>query len=293
MVGKVCLVTGATRGIGRETVEALARTGATVLMTARDKDRGESVRQEIVASTGNSKVHLFVADFAVQADVKRLADEIRAQHAALHVMINNAGAFFMHRTKTVDGIDANFQVNHLSYFQLTNELMSLLTASAPARIVNVASEAHQRVTDPEDWENTKGYNGITAYSRSKLANVMFTYDLAHRLENTGVTVNCCHPGVVQTNLLESGFDRWWTRWLWPFATKFMISAKDAAKGVVDLATSPDFEGVTGKYFKNGRAATSSLVSHDAVIGARLWNISLRMTGELPEVTITGEIIAAT
>ena len=292
MQGKVCLVTGATRGIGRETAEALARLGATVLIHGRDPVRGEAVRAEIAAATNNPRIEFFAADFMLQADVRRLAEEIRARHERLHILVNNAGAFFMRRTTTQDGIEATFQVNHLSYFQLTNELLSLLTASTPARVINIASESHQRVTDPEDWESRKSYNGITAYSRSKLANVMFTYDLAHRLEGTGVTVNCLHPGRVNTALLEAGYDRWWTRWAWPIAQRFLITPKEAAAAVVHLAVSPDLEGVTGKYFKGMLPATSSLISHDPVIGARLWNISLRMTGELPEVTITGEIIAA-
>ena len=294
MQGKVCLVTGSTRGIGRATAEALARAGATVLLHGRDREHGEAVQREIAASTGNQHIELFVADFSSQAEVKRLAEEIRARHGALHVVINNAASFYPRRVTTADGIEATFQVNHLSYFQLTNELLSLITASAPARIVNITSEAHQRVTDPEDWESSKSYNGITAYSRSKLANVMFTYDLAHRLEGTGVTVNCVHPGRVKTNLLETGwFKRWWLHWAWGFAQRFLISPEEAARSIVYLAMSPELEGVTGKYFKQSVPATSSLVSHDAVIGARLWNISLRMTGELPEVTITGEIIAAT
>ena len=169
MHGKVCLVTGATSGIGRATAEALARRGATVLLHARDRSRGEQARQEIIAATGNSGVELHVADFMVQADVKRLAADVTAAHQRLHVLVNNAGAFFMRRTMTTDGIEATFQVNHLSYFQLANELLGLISASAPARIINVASESHQRATDPEDWESRKGYNGITAYSRSKLA----------------------------------------------------------------------------------------------------------------------------
>jgi retinol dehydrogenase-14 len=292
MDGKVCLVTGSTRGIGRATAEALARRGATVLLHGRDQALGEQVRREIAESTGNSRIEVFTADFMVQADVRRLADEIRARHPRIDVLVNNAAAFFMRRTTTGDGVEATFQVNHLSYFQLTNELLSVITDSAPARIINVASESHQRVTDPEDWESSKGYNGITAYSRSKLANVMFTYDLAHRLEGTGVTVNCVHPGRVKTNLLESGFKRWWLHWLWPFVQRFLITPEQGAEAIVHLATSPEVEGVTGKYFKQTRPATSSLISHDAVIGARLWNISLRMTGELPEVTITGEIIAS-
>lgn len=292
MQGKVCLVTGSTHGIGLATADALAARGATVLLHGRDRALGEQVRHDLAARHPAATIKLFIADFSVQAEVRRLAEEVRASHDRLDVLINNAGSFFMRRTTTVDGIEATFQVNHLAYFQLTNELLSLVTTSAPARIINLGSEAHERVTDPEDWESRKGYNGITAYSRSKLANVMFTYDLAHRVAGSGVTVNCVHPGRVKTRLLEAWFDRWWTRWAWPIAQNFLITPEEGAEAVVHLATSPDVEGVTGKYFRRKTPSSSSLVSHDAVIGARLWNISLRMTGELPEITITGEIIAA-
>ena len=292
MQGKVCLVTGANRGIGRATAEALARQGATVLLVCRDRASGEAAKQAIASATGNAKLELFVADFAVQAEVHRVAAEIKAKHSRLDVLVSNAGVMLLNRVVTVDDIEATFAVNHLASFILINELTELLKASAPSRVVIVASEAHQRVSDPEDWVSTKAYNGRTAYNRSKLANVEFTYDLAHRLEGSGVTVNCCHPGWVDTNILHSMYDRWWSRWLWPFVQRyFTVSPEEGAKIVITLASSHDVDGVNGKYFKSGRAATSSLISHDSVIGARLWNLSLRLTGELPPVTITGEHIA--
>lgn len=292
MQGKVCVVTGANRGIGRATAEALARQGATVLLVCRDRAAGEMAKQEIARATGNAKLELYVADFAVQGEVHRVAAEIRSAHSRLDVLVSNAGVLLLNRVTTVDNIEATFAVNHLASFILINELSDLLKASAPSRVVIVASEAHHRVSDPEDWASTKAYNGRTAYNRSKLANVVFSYDLAHRLEGTGVTVNCCHPGWVNTHILFSMYDRWWLRWLWPIVQKrFTVTPEAGAKIVVDLATSHDFDGVTGKYFKAGRATTSSLISHDPVIGARLWNLSLRFTGELPPVTITGEHIA--
>ena len=292
MQGKVCLVTGANRGIGRSTVEELARQGATVLMVCRNAAEGEAARREVAAATGNQKLELFAADLSIQAEVRRVADEIKAKHSRLDVLISNAGVLLLNRVMTVDDIEATFAVNHLAGFILINALTELLRASAPARVVIVSSEAHQRVADPEDWVSTKTYNGRTAYNRSKLANVVFTYDLAHRLEGTGVTVNCCHPGWVNTHVLFSMYDRWWLRWLWPTVQKFFtISPAEGAKPVIYLATSPEVEGVNGKYFKGTRATTSSLISHDSVIGARLWNLSLRLTGELPPVTITGEHIA--
>jgi NAD(P)-dependent dehydrogenase (short-subunit alcohol dehydrogenase family) len=293
MQGKVCLVTGANRGVGRATAEALARLGATVVMVCRDRTAGEQARQEIVAATGNAQVELLVADLAVQAEVKGLAAEMRARHKQLHLVVSNAATYHQRKVLTVDSVEATFAVNHLAPFILISELIDVMKASAPARIVLVASDAHQRVTDPEDWESAKGYNALTAYSRSKLANVMFGYDLAHRLEGTGITVNSCHPGLVDSALLEEMYNRWWSRWIYPLVRRFLtISSEEGAKTVLYLATSPEVEGVTGKYFRNGKAASSSLISHDSVLGARLWNISLRLSGELPPVTITGEIIAA-
>lgn len=293
MRGKICLVTGANRGIGRATAEGLAREGAVVLLACRTAAEGEAARQEIMVATGNASIEVFSADLSVQAEVHRLASEIRARHPRLDVLISNAAVFLPNRTVTVDNIEATFAINHLAPFILVNELSDLLAASAPSRIVIVASEAHQRVSDPEDWVSTRAYNGRTAYNRSKLANVMFGYDLADRLEGTGVTVNSCHPGWVNTNILFRMYDRWWLRWLWPVVQRyFTTSPAEGATTVLYLATSPAVEGVTGKYFKQSRPTTSSLISHDSVIGARLWNLSLRLTGELPPVTITGEIIAA-
>lgn len=291
MKGKVCLITGANRGIGRATAEALAKQGATILLHCRDRASGEAAKAEITAATGNAAIEVLVANLAVQAEVVALADEVTSRHQRLDVLVSNAGAFFLTRTVTVDDHEATFAVNHLASFILINTLADLLKASAPSRVVIVASEAHQRVTDPEDWESSKGYNGVTAYGRSKLANVMFCYDMAHRLEGTGVTVNCCHPGVVETRGLEDGFRRWWLHWAWPIVRRFTISPAEGAVTPTFLASSPDVEGVTGRYFKKTRPATSSLISHDAVLGARLWNLSLRLTGELPPVSITGEHIA--
>jgi retinol dehydrogenase-14 len=206
------------------------------------------------------------------------------------VLVNNAGAFHLYRTTTADGHEATFAVNHLAPFILTRSLKQLLKDSAPARVINISSDAHLRATNVEDWESRNGYTGYQAYARSKLANVMFTYDLAHRLEGTGVTVNACHPGLVDTGLVENALGRWWTRWLIPFAKRLTSTSEEGAATPLWMATSPELEGVTGKYFKKKRAATSSLVSHDPTIGARLWNISLRYTGEISEVEITGEHI---
>ena len=292
MHGKVCLVTGANRGVGREVAIDLARAGASVLVHARTPEKAAATEAEVSAASGSKLVRGLHADFAIQSEVRRLAEEVKAATEQLHVLVNNAGVFNLYRTMTPDGHEATFAINHLAPFILTRALKDLLRASAPARIVMLASEAHTRATNIEDWESRQGYSGYQAYARSKLANVLFTYDLAARLEGTGVTANCCHPGLIDTGIIEVALDRWWTRWMIPLAKRITITAEEGAKTPIHLASSPEVAGVTGRYFKKMRPATSSLVSHDATIGARLWNISLRYTGELPDVEITGEHIAS-
>lgn len=291
MHGKVCLVTGANRGIGYETALGLARLGARVLVHARTAAKADQAAIAIRTASGNAAVEGVAADFMLQSEVRGLAQEVLQRADRLDVLINNAGGYFTYRETTVDNHEATFAVNHLAPFILTNALVDRMKASAPARIVMVSSEAHIRVRNVEDWESRQGYSGYGAYSRSKLANILYTYDLAHRLQGSGVTVNACHPGLVDTGIIETGLSRWWTQWLIPIAKRFTITPAAGATTPLYLATSAEVEGVTGKYFKRSRPATSSLVSHDATIGARLWNISLRYSGELPEVEITGEHIA--
>jgi NAD(P)-dependent dehydrogenase (short-subunit alcohol dehydrogenase family) len=282
MRGRVCLVTGANRGIGRATAEGLARLGATVIMVCRDRAAGEQARQEIIAATGNTQVELLLADLAVQAEVKALAESVRRRHPQLHLLISNAGVYQKRRVTTVDGIEATFAVNHLAGFILIGALLDVMRAAAPARIVLVASAAHWRVTDPDDWESANGYRPVIAYSRSKLANVIFGYELARRLEGRGITVNSCHPGLVNSQLLEAIYDRWWLRWLYPATRKLLtITAEEGAETVLYLATAPALDGVTGKYFRHRKASASSRLSHDTALAARLWDLSLRLVGELP------------
>jgi len=291
MRGRVCLVTGANRGIGRATVEGLAHLGATVIMVCRNSTAGEQVRQEIMAASGNPRIELLVADLAVQADVRALAREVRGRHQQLHVLISNAGAYYPQRVITTDAVEATFAVNHLAGFILAGALLDLMKAAVPARIVLVASEAHRRVSNPGDWECVNGYGAYAAYARAKLANVIFGYDLARRLEHSGITVNSCHPGLVNSQLLEAIYDRWWLRWLYPISRKFLtITAERGAATVLHLATSPEVEGLTGQYFRNMKAAPSSPASHDAVLATRLWDLSLHLTGE--SLATKGEAIAA-
>ncbi len=290
MHGKTCLVTGANRGIGREIAIGLARAGERVLVHARTPEKAERTVAEVRAASGSDLVQGFHADFMDQAQVRRLAAEVKAATDRLDVLVNNAATYNTYRQLTHDNHEGTFAVNHLAPFILTRELLGLLEASAPSRVVNVSSEAHQRASNIEDWESRQSYSAYQAYARSKLANVMFSYDLAHRLEGTGVTVNACHPGLVDTGIIETALDRWYSRWLIPIAKRVAIPVEEGARTPLWLAMADDVEGVTGKYFKQEKPTSSSLVSHDATIGARLWNISLRYTGEVPEQEITGEHI---
>src|ERR671912_2543455 len=200
MDDKVCMITGATSGIGKATVMGLASIGASVVMVGRDRGRGEAALAEIKEGSSNASVDLMLADLSSQQEIHRLADEFKEAYPRVDVLINNAGEIRSKRVTTADGLEMTFAVNHLAYFLLTNLLLDLLMASAPSRIVNVSSGDHSNgAIDFDDLQGQKGYKGARAYSQSKLANVLFTYELARRLKGTGITANCLHPGVVRTN----------------------------------------------------------------------------------------------
>ncbi len=275
MKDKICLVTGANSGLGKVTAKALAAGGATVIMVCRSRDKGRAARDEIVSETRNENVDLMIADFSVLNQIRRLAAEVRAKYPRLHVLVNNAGAYNGKRTLTADGYETTFAVNHLGYFLLTAELLELLKSSAPARIVNVASEAQRggRINfDDLNLEND--YSGWRAYAQSKLANIIFTYELARRLEGTGVTANCLHPGTVRTNIFSNvkGVAGMIVR---PF-TLLMRTPEKGADTIIWLATSPEVESVTGKYFIDRVARESNPQSYDREVAARLWEVSEQM-----------------
>jgi NAD(P)-dependent dehydrogenase (short-subunit alcohol dehydrogenase family) len=278
MAGRTCLVTGATSGIGKATAAGLARLGADLVLVARDRARAEATVAEIKAATGNPRIELLVADLASQASIRQAVQEYRRGHDRLHVLVNNAGGFWATRHSTVDGLEWTFAVNHLAYFLLTNLLLELLVASAPARIVNVTSSA-QAIGDIhlDDLQFQRRYRGQAAYNQSKLANVLFTYELARRLEGSGVTVNCGVPGVTRTNFGrdDSGAVM---RLLTPLGRPFMRSPEQGADTVVWLASSPEVEGVTGGYYASGRARRSSRRSYDTELAGRLWRVSEELTG---------------
>ena len=274
--GKVCVVTGATSGIGLVTAEALARRGATLIVVGRNPERGAAIVRRIQQETGNSAVELMVADLSAQAQVRQLAREIRRRFARLDVLVNNAGALFGQRQLSQDGIEMTFALNHLAYFLLTNLLLDCLKASTSARIVNVSSEAHRRARlDFTDWQGQHRYSGWRAYARSKLANILFTYELARRLEGTEVVANALHPGFVATNFGRN--NRSLTAMFFRILQLAAISPEEGAQTIIYLATSPEVKGLTGEYFVKQKAVRSSQASYDRAAAERLWQVSAELT----------------
>jgi NAD(P)-dependent dehydrogenase (short-subunit alcohol dehydrogenase family) len=274
--GKTCMITGATSGIGRASAIELARMGASLILVCRNRERGEELVREI-AGGGNSEVELMIADLESQSEIRRLAAEFLAAGKPLHVLMNNAGVFNMKRALTSDGLEEVFAVNHLAYFMLTLLLLDRIKESAPARIINIASDLHQRATLKfDDLGGERSYGGMSSYGQSKLANVLFTYELARRLAGTGVTVNCVHPGAVATNLAKNNGAL--AAVAWKIIGTFMKSPENGARTQIYLASSREVEVVTGKYFIDSKEARSSAESHDANVARRLWEVSAQMTG---------------
>jgi NAD(P)-dependent dehydrogenase (short-subunit alcohol dehydrogenase family) len=271
------MVTGASAGIGKATALGLAKMGASVVMVCRSRARGEAALAEIKRETGNNSGSLLLADLSSQASIRQLAVSFKAQYPTLHVLINNAGIVHRKRVLTVDGLETQFAVNHLAYFLVTNLLLVVLKASAAARIVNLSSQAHRGASIPfDDLQSAKSYSPYRVYTQTKLANILFTYELARRLAGTGVTTNCLHPGVIATKLLSDALGL-------PKSLRFATSAigaspKKGARTSLYLATSPEVEGVSGKYFVNSAEAGSSRNSHDEGAAQRLWDVSARLAG---------------
>ncbi|ODT99939.1 MAG: short-chain dehydrogenase [Planctomycetes bacterium SCN 63-9] len=278
MEGKTCVVTGGTSGIGRIAAEALARRGARVILVGRSDERGAAAIRGIWEATGSRNLDFLRADLSSQADVRKLANQIIDGVPRLDVLINNAGSIFVTRQESADGIEMTWALNHLSYFLLTDLLLPLLKSNESARIVNVASSAHKgAVLDFDDIQAAKGrYRLFRQYQRSKLANILFTYELARRLEGTRVTANTLHPGFVKTNIVnQEGF----------FGMIFRLGAQlaaitpeEGAKTTIHLASSPEVADISGRYFYKERPSTSSPESQDAKTAERLWRLSEEMTG---------------
>lgn len=279
MERKVVLITGATDGLGKAAALALAKQGATVVIVGRDPAKTRATAGEMKEQSGTPSADGLVADLSSMAEVRRLANELRQGYSRLDVLINNAGAIFARRQATVDGYERTFALNHLSQFLLTNLLLSILEAGAPSRIINVSSQAHEGgAIDFDDLQGERSYGigGGRAYSRSKLANIMFTYELARRLAGAGVTANALHPGTVATRFGEDngGMMRLGMRMFHRFA----ISAEEGADTIIYLASSPEVEGVTGRYWEKRRPIRSSPASYDEGAQKRLWDVSAQMTG---------------
>jgi NAD(P)-dependent dehydrogenase (short-subunit alcohol dehydrogenase family) len=277
MRDRTVLVTGGTDGIGRATAEGLAVLGARVGIVGRDKERSHRVAAELAGSTG-ATVDAFVADLSAQAEVRRLAAEVLATYPRLDVLVNNAGGYWAHRHTTVDGLEHTFALNHLAPFLLTELLLDRLRASAPARIVTVSSGAQSmgRI-DFDDLQGATKYDGQKAYNQSKLANVLLTYELARRLEGSGVTANVLHPGVVRTGFGQEDGVRW-MRLLLPVVRPFLKSPERGAATSIHLASAPELAGVTGTYFANKRPKKSSARSYDEETARRLWDMSAQLVG---------------
>ncbi|TMC99872.1 MAG: SDR family oxidoreductase [Chloroflexi bacterium] len=270
MSGRVVMVTGANAGMGKEIVFALAGMGATVVMVCRDSGRGEAARREVQERSGSGDVELLVADLSSQQSIRNLVREFAASHDRLHVLVNNAGITQPRRIETADGLESVFATNHLGPFLLTNLLLPLLTASAPSRVVTVASGAHTMgKIDFDDVQASRRYNEIAVYNQSKLANLLFTYELARRIAGTGVSANAADPGFVKTNL----------RVPFPYSIfSFMRGAAvDGARPAVFLASSPEVEGVSGRYFGRKGEVRSSKASLDEADARRLWTLSAQLT----------------
>ena len=280
MAGRVCAITGASSGLGLETARALAGMGATVALLCRSAERGEAARAEIAAATGNRDLHVVACDLANLDSVRAAAAELLARFDALHVLVNNAGLMLMQRRITVDGLEETFQVNHLSAFALTALVRERLQASAPARVITVSSIAHRAAQlDFEDLMSERLYDGLYVYARSKLANVLFTYELARRLEDSGVTANTLHPGLVRTGFgHNNGFA------MRAFMTLSQLpplasSPRRGARTQVWLACAPEVAGLSGRYFVRRRARRSSRISYDGDSQRRLWKASETLLGE--------------
>src|SRR5215471_6190695 len=280
MDGKVIVMTGATSGIGRIAAERLADMGARLVVVARDRARGERMLSDLVARTPGRGHSIHYADLSRMKEVKRVARDIAAVETRIDVLVNNAGAMFARRTVTEDGLERTFALNHMAYFALTHGLRAQLEAAAPARVVNVASDAHRGARlDFRDLQSATGFRGFTVYGRSKLCNVLYTRELARRWAGSGITANSLHPGFVATRFGDEsgGLLSYGVR----FAKLFAISPERGADTIVYLASSDEVASITGGYFYKNRLVTPSPEAQDDDDARRLWEETARLIGLEP------------
>lgn len=269
MNGKTCLITGANSGIGFETAKTLAQLGAQVVMVCRDPAKGREAQQKIIQASNNDKVDLLIADLTLMSSVRQLAEEVNRLYPALHVLINNAGIMLSKRELTPEGYERQYAVNYLAPFLLTHLLLDKLKASQPARIVNISSKMHSMTgLEFDNLQAEKKFGPFKTYAMSKLALPLFTYSLARRLQGTGVTVNCLHPGVIGSNIGSTP----------AFIKLFMKSPKTGAKLPVYLASSPEVEIMNGKYYMGFKPVPSSAETYRQDLADKLWNLTLQETG---------------
>jgi len=273
MAGKVVLITGGTGGIGKATAIGLAAIGARVGITGRDLARAEQAAADIRSASENPAVDAFAADMTSQAEVRRLAATVLDAYPRLHVLVNNVGGFWAHRHPTADGLERTFALNHLAPFLLTNLLLDRLKASAPARVVTVSSGAQSmgRI-DFDDLQGALNYSGQRAYNQSKLANIMFTNELARRLDGAGVTATSVHPGVVRTNFGAED-QAWFFTIISRVVRPLLKTPAQGAQTPIYLASSPDMDGISGQFFVNRKPKTPNKVAYDTDMTARLWRVS--------------------
>jgi NAD(P)-dependent dehydrogenase (short-subunit alcohol dehydrogenase family) len=284
LAGKLCLLTGGTAGIGIETAIGLARRGARLVIVGRDPARAAAAISRVTNETGNKAVEALAADFSTQSDVHRLATEFRRRHDRLDILVNNAGAIFPVRTTTVDGYESNWAVNHMAPALLTLELVDLVKAAPGSRIVNVSSSSHVGAKlEFDDLQSERGYGALRNYGRSKLAALLFSYALANRLDGSGVTLNCLHPGAVASDIgrnFKGGL-----RLLMMLMKPFLLSSEQGALTSIYVASTSELAGISGCYFEKSRMSDSSKASHDRILQERIWTITLQQLGRNPNDTI--------
>ena len=286
MQGKICLITGGTNGIGKATAQTLARMGATVIIVGRDSQKTSRVVDEIREASGNENIDSLIADLSSQQDVRRIAAEFKNKYEYLHVLLNNAGGTFATRQLSADGIEMTFALNHLAYFLLSSLLLEKMKVSAPARIINIPSDAHS--TGRIEFDNLQGeriFSSFAPYGNSKLANILFTIELARQLEGTGVTVNALHPGLSNTGFGKnnSSFFMKIMKVVIPLIAK---SPEKGAKTSIYLASSPEVQNITGRYFVDCKVTLPAPQATDLAVAKRLWDVSVEMVnlaGAVPEI----------
>ncbi|MHA1443161.1 MAG: SDR family oxidoreductase [Candidatus Hodarchaeales archaeon] len=282
MKARICMITGANSGIGKITALELAKMDAHIIMVCRNKNKGILSQREILERTGNPNIDLMVADLSSQASIRNFVDKFREQYETLHILIQNAGTIAKKRLLTTEGLETTFATNYLGPFLLTNLLLDVLITSAPSRIISISSGMHHRASiDLEDLQSTKAYKNINAYSISKLANILFIYELHHRLRKSGVTnvtSNAVHPGFIRTNFGMNGLN-WFQKLGMKIVHPFLaISPQEGAETSIYVASSPEVENISGEYFAKKKVSESSPLTHDRNLQKKLWKISEELTG---------------